>query len=305
MNQRIEEELFPFYALDALTDEEKAEVEAYIASNPAAQERLATFQQTADLIPLTTEAITPSSSVKVNLMARVQADSRVRARQTAVPQSPRSVPAAKQPFAPQPTWWERLRQSFAMPALAGAAALAAIILFVWALSLNQQIDQLQNQVADLQSDAEGLQADLETLQADNEQLRVRNDALQQQIENQNDILASYQQPGTNTIAIGDISGEYPQAHATLTVDHNADTATFVAENLPMLDSARTYQLWIIRGDQPMSAAIFNVDENGRIVHQLQGGVAAAFDAVGISIEPAGGSEQPTPDQIILLGATSS
>ena len=302
MNQRIEEELFPFYALDALTDEEKAEVEAYVANDPAAKERLVALQQTADLIPLTTEPIAPAPSVKANLMAQVEADSRAQAKQTVSSPTPAAKP---QTAVPQPTWWERLRQSFAMPALAGAAAFAAIILFIWALSLNQQLDQLQSQIADLQSDTASLQAELETLQTDNDQLRVRNDALQQQIETQNDILAAYQQPGTNTIAIGDISGEHPQAHATLTVDHSADTATLVAENLPRLDDARTYQLWIIRGDQPMSAAIFNVDENGRIVHQLEGGVAASFDAVGISIEPAGGSEQPTPDQIILLGAASS
>jgi len=36
-NDRIEDELFPFYALDALTDDERAEVDAYVAANPAAR----------------------------------------------------------------------------------------------------------------------------------------------------------------------------------------------------------------------------------------------------------------------------
>ena len=107
------------------------------------------------------------------------------------------------------------------------------------------------------------------------------------------------------IALGDNSGENPQAHATLTVAADAVTATFVATNLPQLDANLTYQLWLIRGDLPISAGIFNVDENGRIVYQVDGTLAASFDAVGVSIEHAGGSEQPTPDQIILLGAASS
>ena len=46
-DQRIEEELFPFYALHALTDEERAEVDAYIAVNPEAAARLAALAQDA------------------------------------------------------------------------------------------------------------------------------------------------------------------------------------------------------------------------------------------------------------------
>jgi TolA-binding protein len=207
------------------------------------------------------------------------------------------------PPLPQISWWDRLRRSFAMPVLAGTAALAAIILFIWAISLNQQVNQLQDQVADLTSDTVFLTDELETLQTDNDQLRIRNESLQQELQAQNDILASYQAPGTNTIAIGDITGEHPQAHATLTVAANAESATFVAENLPRLSAEQVYQLWIIHDNQPFSAGIFNVDEDGRIVHQVDGALAASFDAVGVSIEPAGGSEQPT--QVILLGEASS
>ncbi|VAW43344.1 hypothetical protein MNBD_CHLOROFLEXI01-1517 [hydrothermal vent metagenome] len=115
MNKRIEEELFPFYALNALTDEEKAEVEVYIANDSAAKTRLHTLQQTADLLPLTAEPVAPSPQLKANLMVRVQADSRAKMAQTAVVK-PRTA-AVKRPSAPQPTWWERLRQSFVMGSL--------------------------------------------------------------------------------------------------------------------------------------------------------------------------------------------
>jgi len=300
MNKRIEEELFPFYALDALTDEEKAEVETYIAADPEARARLLALQEATDLLPLAAEPVMPSPTVKTNLMARVQADSRAQAHQAAT-----QTRVGQRPSPPQLSWWDRLRRSFAMPVLAGTAALAAIILFIWALSLNQQVNQLQDQVADLTSDTALLTNELETLQTDNDQLRVRNESLQQQLETQNDILASYQAPGTNTIAIGDITGENPQARATLTIASDSSSATFVADNLRQLSADQVYQLWIIRGDQPLSAGIFEVDENGRAVLQVDGSLAATYDAVGVSIEPAGGSEQPTPDQIILLGAASS
>jgi anti-sigma-K factor RskA len=305
MNNRIEEELFPFYALDALTDEERAEVEAYIASDPAAKARLNSLRETAELLPLIAEPVMPSPTVKANLMARVQADSRARQTAVALTDGTPQKPVVKRPSPAINSWWNQFRQSFALPALAGTAALAAILLIIWALSLNQQVNQLQEQVADLTSDTQVLGGQLETLQTNNDQLRVRNEILQQQLDSDKDILASYQEPGASTIAIGDVTGEYPLAYATLTAASASGPATFVAANLPQLGADRTYQLWLIRGDQPISAGIFNVDENGRIIQQIDGTLATSFDAVGVSLEPAGGSEQPTPDQIILLGAASS
>lgn len=300
MNKRIEEELFPFYALDALTAEEKAEVEAYIADDPEAQARLMALQEAAEQLPLSVAPVPPSPSVKANLMARVQADSRV-----VTPPVAAGRPAVKRPSPPKLSWWDRLRQSVAMPALAGTAALAAIILFIWAISLNQQVNQLQGQVADLTSDTNVLVEDMAALRADNDQLRVRNETLQQQLETQEDILASYQSPGATTLALGDLTGENSAVAATLTVAPDGGTATFVASNLPPLSADQVYQLWIIRGDLPLSAGIFGVDENGRVTLPVDATLAATYDAVGVSIEPAGGSETPTPDQIILLGAASS
>lgn len=307
MNERIEEELFPFYALDALSSEERAEVEAYVAANPEAKARLAALQEAADLLPLINEPVAPSPNVKSALMARVQADSRARQAVSAPTPAISREPVVKRPSTPQPTWWERFSQRLTKrsPVLAGTAVFAALLLFIWAISLNQQVNQLQDQVADLTGDTSLLVEQLETLQTEYAQLRVRNDVLQQQLEAQEQLLASYQEPGASTIAIGDITGEHPQAHATLTVAAETGVATFVAVNLPQLGADRVYQLWLIRGDQPVSAGIFNVDENGRIVHQVDSALVASIDAVGVSIEPAGGSEQPTPDQIILLGAASS
>ena len=299
MNKRIEEELFPFYALGALTDEEKAEVEAYIAADLDAKARLDALQEATALLPNAVDPVMPSSQVKADLMARVQASSRAASAPVA------AKPVGQRPSTEQLSWWDKFRQSFAMPALAGTAVLAAVLLFIWAFLLNQQVNDLQDQVADLTNDTNLLVTQLETLQTDNNDLRVRNDLLQQELQAQEDILASYQAPGTNTLAISDTTGEHPEARATLTVAPEGNSATFVAANLPLLNADQVYQLWIIRGDQPLSAGIFEVDENGRVILNVDPTLAATFDAVGVSIEPAGGSETPTPDQIILLGAASS
>ena len=73
-NDRIEDELFPFYALDALTDDERAEVDAYVAANPAARDRLsAALADAAALVELSAP-LAPAPEVKARLMARVAAD---------------------------------------------------------------------------------------------------------------------------------------------------------------------------------------------------------------------------------------
>ena len=73
-NTRIEEELFPFYALDALTAEEREEVERYVAADPAARLRLAELTAAALELGASAPPLAPSPAVKANLMARVAAD---------------------------------------------------------------------------------------------------------------------------------------------------------------------------------------------------------------------------------------
>ena len=62
-----------------------------------------------------------------------------------------------------------------------------------------------------------------------------------------------------------------------------------------------YQIWFIDDDEPAPIAgpTFQVDENGEAVVPLTAEVAT-FDAVAISLEPAGGSSAPT-SQVILQG----
>ena len=73
-NTRIEEELFPFYVLDALTAEERLEVDDYVAGNREARARLAQLTPAvADLSAAATTPITPSPAVKAGLLARIEA----------------------------------------------------------------------------------------------------------------------------------------------------------------------------------------------------------------------------------------
>jgi anti-sigma-K factor RskA len=67
--------------------------------------------------------------------------------------------------------------------------------------------------------------------------------------------------------------------------------TLVVDRLPALPPDRAYQVWVIRGGQPVSAAVLPPAEGPRLV-ELRESLAGA-QTVAVSVEPAGGSPSPT------------
>ncbi|GCD20147.1 hypothetical protein CTKZ_17090 [Cellulomonas algicola] len=76
-------------------------------------------------------------------------------------------------------------------------------------------------------------------------------------------------------------------------------AVFTAENLPHPDDGRVYQLWVVREGQPLSAGVMTSDDG--TVRQFADDFAPG-DALAVTVEPAGGSAQPTSDPIVVLAA---
>jgi hypothetical protein len=94
----------------------------------------------------------------------------------------------------------------------------------------------------------------------------------------------------------------PVGRATYVPDKG--TLLFTASNLEPLQQYKTYELWLIPADghDPIPAGTFQPDTRGNasvILPQLPKGVIAK--AFGVTIEDAGGSQQPTLP-ILLVGA---
>ncbi|MBL8130640.1 MAG: anti-sigma factor [Anaerolineae bacterium] len=88
--------------------------------------------------------------------------------------------------------------------------------------------------------------------------------------------------------------------ATLYWNPETNEIALVTDQLPALDGDYTYQLWLIADGQPQSAGVFSPDATGWA--WLTFGVDASltdYQALGISVEPAGGSEQPTTTPLAL------
>jgi len=65
--------------------------------------------------------------------------------------------------------------------------------------------------------------------------------------------------------------------------------------LPALDENHVYQLWSVHGDEMVSAAILSDPEIGAAM-----GMPDEETQVALTVEPAGGSEQPTSDPIVQV-----
>lgn len=91
----------------------------------------------------------------------------------------------------------------------------------------------------------------------------------------------------------------PNAQGRTFVDPATRDAVFYATDLPALTDDRTYQLWFIADGTPVSAGIFDVDDDGSAMVLVED--TAALDQIqlwAVTIEPAGGVPQPTGEMVL-------
>lgn len=90
------------------------------------------------------------------------------------------------------------------------------------------------------------------------------------------------------------------AQATAHWASSAGNAVLVTEGLDALDEDQTYQLWFVRGEEPVPAGVFDTDE-GTATALLDTPMHAG-DVIAVTVEQAGGSPtgQPTTDPIIVI-----
>ena len=117
----------------------------------------------------------------------------------------------------------------------------------------------------------------------------RADRVQQQADAVADLLA---RPGAQVVQ-ADVTGG---GRAVAVVVEGE--AVFTAADLPELDD-RDYQLWVVADGSPVSAGVLDLDSG-----TAQSSVSAVPEgaALALTVEPTGGSEQPTTDPVVVLAA---
>ncbi len=86
----------------------------------------------------------------------------------------------------------------------------------------------------------------------------------------------------------------PNARASLEV--NGDEGTLKVSDFPPAGNDRVYQAWRMRGGKPVPAGLFRVGSDGKATLAIEEPLKTG-DQVLVTVEPGGGSAQPTSNPI--------
>jgi anti-sigma-K factor RskA len=305
-------DLMPAYVLGALDPDEMLAVDEYIEQHRSLLERVG--QLDVAMAHLASAAPPDAAVVRVQktLLTRIRADleeEKAAARPApAQPISPRSPaqpgPATGRqqkhasPFLrprrtgapPRPLFPEATRSRPLMPWLwgAAAAAVAAVVLVVVALSF---VD-LQRQVVDLRAQAAARAREIEAL---NQQIA---DLQQRLVEGEQQVALFTEADRVIPVAGTD---EAPAIRGAFYQRDNE--GVLVVRGLAPLPAGQSYQLWLIPADGAPTPSALLGGQNAAVRQVVEiPAEASAFATVGISIEPATGSQAPT-GPIVALGQT--
>jgi len=167
--------------------------------------------------------------------------------------------------------------------------------------LQVQVDEMAALTVSYEAAAEENEAALAALAAERSALEAEIAALTTELE----LAAGEPRPfSSSTMYAVTIPGTelQPAAEAQLVVDPETQTAMLVVSGMNDLPENSVYQVLLIRGAEHETAETFRVNTEGEGVLLVNSPEPLdSFDAVGVSIEPQGGSAQRTGD-IVLLGS---
>ncbi|MEO8395487.1 MAG: anti-sigma factor [Chloroflexota bacterium] len=258
-------ELIPAYSVGATDPEETALVERLLPLCPEAAVELDEYLAMGQAMLRSVPAVQPPTGLHDKLMAVVGAP----AQTTTIRPAPSLTSVKPPPAAPIPAARPRvLRTNRWIAGLAVAAAALLIISNVYWVSQVNGLYQQQQAVNTLLKNQEDALASLGTGRANRVQL-VSTDT-----QSQNGVLA------------------------TVLWTTQSPTALIYSDNLPKLAPDKAYQVWLIKGSQPVSVGVFQPDAQGVGVLIFNSDQPMTdFSAVAISTEPASGSDQPTTTPI--------
>ncbi|MEZ4640106.1 MAG: anti-sigma factor [Caldilineaceae bacterium] len=296
-------ELLPDYTQGVLEAEEMLAVDEYLRRHQHLLEELKSTDETMAHLALTTQAVTPTDDVKKALLSRVHSslsnEPTIELRSPSAQEQEAAAPAESATRRPQMTWLDQLRYELGggltWPTSTALAVLACLLLAVLSVQMwrNQRIAF---------SRLDTVQQSAQALGNQNAQLQSANDEILQKLSERD------QQLGQFATAMRSIALEgtefAPQAGGAFYAGKM--TGVLILSGLAPLPPEQTYQLWLIPADgDPVSAGLIQVTDDGVTITSINmDSRPQDFAAVGLSIEPVGGSPQPT-GPIVLLGTVSS
>ncbi|HQU71128.1 MAG TPA: anti-sigma factor [Calditrichia bacterium] len=259
-------ELAAGYSLGALEDRDREAFEALLNSgNSEAIRALREMQVVAGLLPASVEPVQASPELKDRIMKEITGNPGSR------PENVTSMP-------PEQTLGFEGSGTVVWPWA------AAILLMVAAMGWGYSAF-LHGEITDLNT----------RLEMGNEVIRN----LEGELSRNRQVMAILGSPDLQKIELGALEGAPARAHGRVLLDPQTRKASFSASALASLPADRDYQLWMLKGNQPVDAGLLTLTPEGDYRLDLETINPEELSAFAVTIEPKGGVPQPTGTMVLL------
>lgn len=263
--------LLEAYALGLLPPEEQREVEAMARQHPEVAEALKEQQAVTEHLARAS-AVEPPAGWKQDILAAATGQSEPANAAKRTPPGTRPVPETSASNFPR---W-----------LAVAATL--VLLFSLGINLVQY-----RQVQELKEILLHTELRLASLEMEHQSITARYEELEQN-------LAVLRHPATAIFVMKGVENRDPHFRADVFWNAESEKVFLDVINLPEPPPGKEYQLWALRDGQPVDMGVFDAT-----ICRKEGlaeiGVVPGADAFAVTLEPAGGSAQPTLEEMYVYG----
>lgn len=266
----IESGILEQYVLGELSASENASVLDMANKHPEIANEIAAIEEALTQYALA-NAIAPSANKIDTILAAIGAEEQT---------GPKEVPVVK--LEPQPAKGNVKILRFALVACVGLL----VICFSMLISVMGELKNAKSQIASLALNRQQLAQNVSKLEFDN-----------QGMENQ---LAMLESPEWRTVKLAGVN-DAPTSKMLVYWNKNDKSVliNYSAMSLPTTDESHQFQLWALVDGKPVSLGVFGGKIKEAVVKMQTVTTAQAF---AVTIEPMGGSVNPTMDKMVVMGA---
>lgn len=336
------EEQITLYAIGALDRDEATAFEKQLAGNPDLRARLAQERAAAAAWSIAIDPVTPSPRVKQQVLQRIDASLAPAGKPAAQPLDKKPAPQTTQKKAGWRDALIWLFGGLSVAAAATAIVIginlagvqnnmaqmqgqlaqmqtAAQATQLEIAALNErtaklegdlataqlQLTEAQTSLAQAQQTAGAAKSEVEAAKAAQTQAQADAQKARDELAMVQSELAVLLQPGATTARVPANRPGFDAGAISVTFAPDSKQALVSVANLPPLNPDLTYQVWLIKDGVPLPSSVFNtsVDGQGRLI-VTSDEPFSAYQAFGITVEPAGGRPTPNPEGPIFLGNLS-
>lgn len=271
------------YVLSDLSDQEMREVQCMSHIYPEIQEELTRIEESLEFFAMQGKMQTPDF-MKERIMAAI-----------AETEQDGEAPIVEEKAAKLKSLNNQESSRGGRSMLLVAASIALLLIssytaFQWVQGTNEN-ERLQAKIESQKGKLKSQGADLMTSSKSLKELRS-------ELEDKKERLAFVSKEGTSKIALNGVPG-HEGSRVTMYYDKLTAESYCEINQLEELSDDQQYQLWAIVDGKPISMSVFSIDENKQDWMKMED--IANVQTFAITIEPYGGVESPTLENMVVAG----